>query len=72
MKSVANVLHVYNQLVPFPITAAKIKKAGYYVDVYLSNLITDLQKAEGGSDPKCQDLIRKIHLMAHSYVSYLN
>lgn len=43
---VKEVLREYHQKVPFPLTARKIKKAGYDVSDYLINLLEDLRKCE--------------------------
>lgn len=43
---VKEVLKEYHQKVPFPLTTSKIKKAGYNISEYLTNLIEDLSKCE--------------------------
>lgn len=43
---VKEVLREYHKKVLFPLTVSKIKKAGYPMSEYLTNLIEDLRKCE--------------------------
>ncbi len=72
MKTIVEIIRHYDALVPFPINAAKIRKAGYDVEEYSNSLIAELGRAKDSGDPRCQDLLRKIHLMAYSNQAYRN
>lgn len=65
MSSAKEVLDRYNAMVPFPITPAKIKAAGYNPERYTWNLINDIECADDSNDPRVQ----KFLLAVDKYIS---
>lgn len=63
MSTAREIMERYHARVPFPITPAKIKTAGYDVEQYLKGLIRELGEADDSHVPQVQDALRKIHLM---------
>lgn len=66
MNTAKKVLERYHAKVPFPITPAKIRAAGYDVEQYLKGLICEIGKAADSQEPRVQNFLRKIHLMEYS------
>lgn len=57
---VAEIMYKYEGLVPFPITPNKIKRAGYDVTQYLTDLVGELNCCEDADDPKVRRLVGMI------------
>jgi len=61
MATVKDVLEKYHKLVPFPITLAKVKKAGYKPEQYLRDLAADLNQCSDKKDGKSKKLIAALN-----------
>ncbi len=58
---VKQVIEKYHKLVPFPISSAKVKRAGYTVEQYLQNITTELNKCSDKKDGKNKKLIASLN-----------
>lgn len=67
MSSAKEIFETYNAMVPFPITPAKIRAAGYDVGQYLNDLIDALGEAEDSHDPRVQKVLRKVRQIRTNY-----